>query len=59
MVTTVGTCSYTCLNQCVVSTVERENEVSKRSFNINALGILCYGGASGLIVSVMVFRMFK
>lgn len=59
MASTVGAGSLTCLSQCVGSTMERENEVRNRSFNINALCILCYGRASGSIVSVMVFQMFK
>ena len=59
MVTTVRAGSLPCLSQCVVSPVEGENEVSKRSFDINALGVLCYGRASGSIVSVMVFQMFR
>ena len=55
MVTTVGAGSWTCISQRVVTTVERENEVSKRSFNINVLGILSYGRAGGSILSVTVF----
>ena len=53
MATTVVATLWACLSQCVVS---RENEVSNRSFNINALGILCYGRVSGSIVSVLFFK---
>ena len=68
MITIVGTCSRRYISQCVVTTVERENEVSNRSFSLltddqtlqpHFRQLLCYGQLLCYVSVLCVFVKIK